>query len=240
MGSLQEGPAILNRRSALGELYELIDELRAELGGPRTLAACDGRMGWPRHGVYLFFEADEHREDGITPRVTRVGTHALTETSRTSMWSRLAQHRGSVGGRTPGGGNHRGSIFRLHVGTALIARDGWSQVADWGRGGSASRGVREREVELERAVSRTIGAMPFLWLAADDRHDRAVIERDLIALLSNADRPGMDPPSPEWLGRHADRPAIRTSGLWNVDHTTRQSQNEGLDRFRSYVCCPQR
>jgi hypothetical protein len=77
--------------------------------------------------------------------------------------------------------------------------------------------------------------MPLLWFGVDDRHDRAVIERDLIALLFNADRPVIDPPSPGWLGRHADRPAIPSAGLWDVDQTTRQSRNEGLDRFRSYV-----
>jgi hypothetical protein len=224
------------RRSSVDAVYASVDELRRRLGGPRRLADATARTGWPRHGVYLFFEPGEVREDGVTPRIVRVGTHALTETSRTTLWRRLAQHRGAVGGSNPGGGNHRGSIFRLHVGTALIARDGWHDVArTWGRGGSASRDVRATEVELERAVSRTIGAMPLLWLDAPDRRARGLIERDLIALLSNYDRDPIDPPSPGWLGHHADREAIRRSGMWNVNHVRDQVDGEGLRLFHEPV-----
>lgn len=151
------------------------------------------------------------------------------------MWKRLAQHRGALAGGNPGGGNHRGSIFRLHVGTALIARDQRTDAGQWGQGSSAPRLVRDTEVELERAVSDHIRAMPLLWLEVDDRHDRAAIERDLIALLSNADRPTIDPPSNDWLGHHAARQAIRTSGLWNVHHIDRHPHGDGLDRFDALI-----
>jgi hypothetical protein len=145
-----------DRREALDELYAAIDELRRRLGGARRLADSTARSGWPDHGVYLFFEPGEHREDGDAPRVTRVGTHALTATSRTRLWNRLAQHRGSIGGSNPGGGNHRGSVFRLHVGTALIARDGWPEAArSWGRGSSASREVRTSRCSSSRPSATT-------------------------------------------------------------------------------------
>lgn len=45
----------------------------------------------------------------------------------------------------------------------------------------------------------------------------------------------MDPPSADWLGHHADRPAIRTSGLWNVRHIERHPTAEGLDRFAALI-----
>ena len=54
----------------------------------------------------------------------------------------------------PGGGNHRGSILRLHVDTARIAPDGCSQVTDWTRDGQVSREVRDHDVE--RTVSRNL------------------------------------------------------------------------------------
>lgn len=207
------------RRQALNDLYLLLADLREKQGGYRFLRSAHGRTDWPRHGVYFFFEPGEMREDGRTPRVTRVGTHALTETSRTTLWDRLRQHRGTVGGGNPGGGNHRGSIFRLHVGSALIRRDGWPEAAaTWGDGSSAPREVRAQEVALERAVSEYIGAMPFLWLAVRDRNDRSSLERGAISLLSNLDREPIDPPSPAWLGHHADREAMKRSGLWNVHH----------------------
>jgi hypothetical protein len=99
----------------------------------------------------------------------------------------------------------------------------------------APREVRQREGALERAVSQHIGAMPLLWVAVDDRHQRAAIERDLIALLSNRGRGPIDPPSEGWLGHLADRDAIRTSGLWNVNHTDERPSGEGLAAFHRSV-----
>jgi 5-methylcytosine-specific restriction endonuclease McrA len=234
MNPLERRAGGAERRAALDELYAAIDELRRRLGGAR-LAEANSRSGWPDRGVYLFFEPGEYREDGVTPRVTRVGTHGLTERSTTRLWTRLAQHRGSVGGANPGGGNHRASVFRFHVGTALIARDGWDEAAaTWGRTAVGSSDNRADEAALERAVSRYIGSMPLLWLDVPDRGDRAALEAGLIALLSNADRDPVDPPSDGWLGHHADRRAIRRSGLWNVNHVDDQPDTAVVDRFRTH------
>lgn len=224
-----------DRARQLDAVYETIDLLELKVGGRRTLATATANSGWPSHGVYLFFEPGELRDDGFTPRVTRVGTHALTATSRTSLWNRLSQHRGSLGGANPGGGNHRGSVFRRHVGTAIIARDGRTDSDSWGHGSDAPRAVRDQEAELERTVSAHIRAMPLLCLRVEDRHDRSAIERDLIALLSNLDRPPIDPASPGWLGNHADADAIRRSGLWNVHHVDRRAPGEGTDLFLNLV-----
>src|SRR4051812_9373742 len=111
------------REQDTNRLYQLLSHLEDRSGGgKRTLAESTAQSGWPSHGLYFFFERGEHRRDG-DPRVVRVGTHALTATSKTTLWRRLAQHRGQQSGSNPGGGNHRGSIFRLHVGAALLRRD---------------------------------------------------------------------------------------------------------------------
>lgn len=227
----------MDRWAALDHLYDLLDQLAIEVGGPRLLAECTGRDGWPTHGVYFFFEPGEVREHGETPRVVRVGTHALTATSKTKLWDRLRTHRGHIGGRNPGGGNHRGSIFRLHVGTALISRGkGYPRAAEtWGQGSSAPRDIRDREVALEQAVSQHIGKMPVLWVAVPDRHDRATIERSCIAVLSNRSGRAIDPPSADWLGRHADPEAVRESGLWNVNHVDHVPSPEGLERLAARI-----
>ena len=100
--------------------YTLLAEIAERTGGYRRLKACNGRMSWPRRGVYFFFEDGENRNgSGPGRRVVRVGTHALTPASRTTLWSRLSQHRGSL---RSGTGNHRTSIFRLIVGAALARR----------------------------------------------------------------------------------------------------------------------
>jgi hypothetical protein len=163
-------------------------------------------MDWPNRGVYFFFEQGENRSDtGDQPRVVRVGTHALNRGSGAKLWTRLSQHRGQV---KTGGGNHRGSIFRLIVGAALIDRDRLN-FPMWGIGSSADRTVTHAEVNLERQVSEFIGRMWFQWLAIDDEpgpnSQRGYVERNAIALLSNFNRPPLDPPSKTWLGRYSHR-----------------------------------
>jgi hypothetical protein len=208
----------LSRRNELDAFYRLLGELRERVGGYRRLAECDGRIQWPRCGVYYFFEDGELREDGKSLRVVRVGTHALTATSRTSLWTRLAQHRGNEKGRNVGGGNHRGSIFRLLVGDALLRSGRFADgaVPSWGKGNSASREVRDGEVALERAVSEQIRSMPLLWIGLEERESRAFIEQNSIALLSNYGREPIDSASDSWLGRQSSRKEVSESGLWNV------------------------
>ena len=209
----------------LKRFYDLLGILEHRIGGPRRLVDCSGRMDWPCRGVYFFRETGEARSDsGSDPRIVRVGTHALRPGSGTRLWNRLSQHKGQV---RSGGGNHRGSIFRKHVGAALIEKGGHA-AATWGKGNSAPREVRMGELDIERLVSREIGAMPFLWLAVDDApgpdSQRGYVERNSIALLSNFNRKPVDPPSPSWLGRHCNQEHVRRSGLWNVRHV-----DEGYD-----------
>lgn len=220
--------------SHVDDLYALLGELARRLGGPRRLRDCTKADGWPAHGVYLFFEHEETRPDG-SGRVVRVGTHALTETSKTTLWNRLAQHRGQMSGSNPGGGNHRGSVFRKHVGTALIRRDHWPEklLASW-TSDQPDTGCAQLEAQLEREVSRHIGAMPFLWLPVLDRAVRGYIERNTIALLSKITGTP-DRPSPDWLGHHAAHPAISTSGLWNVHHVDDRHEPDVLQHIAAHV-----
>jgi hypothetical protein len=232
---------VVDRGELVGELYRLLDELESRVGPRRTLSACSRVSGWPGAGVYFFFEPGEARADGVTPRVVRVGTHGL-RSSKSTLWGRLAQHRGSVGGTRPGGGNHRGSIFRRHVGDALLNSGVGGEVAraTWGVGQTAPASVMALEYELERAVSAVIGAMSVLWLPIDDPPDptsaRGVVESGTIAAVSNFGRPPIDPPSTNWLGRHASRREILESGLWNVNHVTEPPSSQILDVIDSWIC----
>ena len=212
--------AISPRIDDLARFYRALERLETGVGGMRKLSDCNGRMKWPKRGVYFFFEPGESRSDsGNGSRVIRVGTHALTSNSRTSLWNRLSQHRGVA---ATGGGNHRGSIFRLIVGEALIARDARCNVASWGKGATAPSNIRADEIELERKVSDVIREMPFLWLEIDDppgrNSIRGYIESNTIALLSNYNRTAIDPPSNEWQGLHCPRMKVQKSGLWNQNH----------------------
>jgi hypothetical protein len=207
------------RLADLRRFYALLDELARRTDGPRCLADCSGRMGWPQRGVYFFMEPGEGRsESGEGPRIVRVGTHALKDGSRSTLWTRLSQHKGR---QASGGGNHRGSIFRLLVGAALLADDP-ALCATWGQGSNAPSTIREAERELESRVSVVIGQMPFLFLPVDDdagpQSLRGVIERNAIALLSNAGKTPLDAASNNWLGYRCPRDRVRASHLWNQNH----------------------
>jgi hypothetical protein len=90
------------RLDGLVKFNSIIENLKTKIGGARKLRDCSGRMAWPSRGVYFFFEPGEDRSDsGQGQRMIRVGTHALTATSRSRFWGRLAQHRGTL--KTGGG-----------------------------------------------------------------------------------------------------------------------------------------
>jgi len=215
------------RGEALAGFYRLISQLEDRMGGPTTLASCDRETLFPARGVYFFFERGETRTgSGTGGRIVRVGTHALKLGAVSTLRGRLAQHRG---GRS-GGGNHRGSIFRLLVGDSLLRRSA-RKLPSWGLGGTLREAagrlgedveeVRLAESPLEQEVSEYIGAMPLVWLDVSDEaspnSQRSFIERNSIALLSNAVSE-IDAASPDWLGRHSSRLGVRNSGLWNNNH----------------------
>ncbi|MDH5528118.1 MAG: hypothetical protein OEY97_12520 [Nitrospirota bacterium] len=203
-------------------------------------------MVWPERGVYFFFQSGERRKDsGDGPRVVRVGTHALTDDSKTSLWNRLSNHRGNP---RSGGGNHRSSIFRQLVGQGLIQREELD-VPSWGIGGDRGQAahrlgidreaVKALEHPVEQRVTQLIGSMPFLWLEIDDVPSpnslRGVVETNTIGLLSNFDKPSLDPPSGHWLGFHTSRERVRRSGLWNSNHVNEVYDPGFLDLMERLV-----
>ena len=225
------------RQKDVARFYRLMDALEERLDGARRLSECSGKLNWPRRGVYFFMEDREGRTDsGSGPRIVRVGTHALSATSRTTLWNRLSQHRGAV---RSGGGNHRGSVFRLLLGTALIGK-GEHDCGTWNdRRGTAPPDVRAAELLLEQAVSERLGAMRILWLEVDDepgkQSKRGLIERGAIALLSNYGREAIDAPSDAWLGHHCTSPFVRQSGLWNQNHVRETHDEAFLDILEELV-----
>ena len=229
----------MSRRSDLDRLYDLLDRLEANVGGKQRLKDCTGYMDWPERGVYFFFAGDETRDLTDQLRLTRVGTHAVSSGSGTSLWNRLRTHRGANRGTYEGGGNHRGSVFRKRVGEAMIERDGLhGEYLHWGNGSSAGRERRLSELEHERSVSEYIRDLPFLWVDVDDEpspeSDRAYIERNAIALLSNYRKDSLDPRD-DWLGHDSPRSEISDSGLWNINHIGERYDPTFLDRLADAV-----
>lgn len=175
------------RLDDLKRFYELTGKLGETVGGARVLAECNGRLQWPRRGVYF----------------------------------------------------HRGSIFRLIVGTALITKHGHNFPTWDDRTVKASADIRVGEMALEREVSKTIGAMQFLWLGVDDEPGyesaRGYIERNAIALLSNFEKEPIDPPSSDWLGHQCSRERVRKSGIWNQNHVDERYDPAFLDKLEALI-----
>lgn len=230
--------SIGQRLEDIQKFYQLLEQLENKAGGKRILANCNGRMNWPQRGVYFFFEPGEMRStSGTGPRVVRVGTHGLKTGGTQTLWKRLSNHQGSM---KTGSGNHRGSIFRKHVGSALLNQGGWpDEIAQtWGKDRDGSQDVRRKEETLEKAVSSYIRNMPFLLLNINDvpgpESLRGYIERNCIAMLSNYND-AVDPPSVNWLGCCSNHEFIRRSGLWNVKHVTEIYQRVFLTKLEELI-----
>ena len=226
------------RPSDIDRFHQLLARLEKRPLQGAALSAVLANASLPMRGVYFFREPGEMLE-GAGPggadqhRITRVGTHAVSAGSKSTLRARLRAHLGSKAGA----GNHRGSIFRLHVGNAFLRLDGQT-LATWGVGAVAPQSLRDSseamaaEAALERRVSLAIGAMPVLWVDVPDdpspSSERAAIERGSIALLSNGMAP-LASPSSAWLGRSSVRQEIRSSGLWNLRHVSEAVNRSFLD-----------
>jgi hypothetical protein len=228
------------REEDLDRFYELLDKLGSRVNGKQKLKDCTGYMDWPERGVYFFFASDEYRDGTDQLRLTRIGTHAVSTGSGTSIWNRLRTHRGATSGTYEDGGNHRGSVFRKRVGEALLEKDDLhNEYPHWGEGSTADRDLRLEELEMERRVSEYIRELPFLWVEIDDEpgpnSDRAYLEQNAIALVSNFDKQPIDPRDGGWLGRYSISEEIRESGLWNVNHVEERYDPTFLETFEEYV-----
>ena len=214
----------MDRGEATRRLYELLEQLEVYIGGSRRVGSLNGRMHWPDRGVCFFFDPGERRSgSGTGLRVVHVGTHAVSAGSKSTLWGRVHQHRGTL---DPLGGNHRGSVFRKLVGEAMMARTPRVSSSTWGEKDKGSNTNTDSEKRLEALVSRRIGQMSIVFLPVKDApgpdSHRAFIKRNTVALLSGYVEGWIDPPSPHWLGNHSSSERVRCSGLWNrnnVDDT---------------------
>lgn len=218
----------------LERLYSLYRRLR-DYQGSVTLSAMEGAKLSSR-GLYFFFERKECRLlDRSELRCVRVGTHAVSRNSSSTLWTRLRTHRGT----SQLLGNHRSSVFRLHVGAAMLARgEKTATLTSWGKGQDAPAEIRSRERSLEELVSRFIGEMEVLWIGVPDEpgpsSDRSYIEQNTIGLLSGPYGP-FDLPSRSWLGLKSPTDAIRKSGLWNINFVKLDYDRRFLETLDTYV-----
>jgi hypothetical protein len=177
----------------------------------------------PPDGIYFFFEEGEEPPEG--PRIVRVGINE----SNGRFPDRLRSHfRGS----------RNSSVFRRHLGTALLRKEGYSEasVKLWLQNDTETAGDRALVDEIEAAVSRMLEErFSFSWIPVPEAADRQLLEAWLISALAVGP---LAEPSPEWLGRWSPSSKIVQSGLWNVEHagpTSLLGRSDMMGRFLSIV-----
>lgn len=163
----------------------------------------------PKNGIYVFFERGEFVQfgDRLVDRIVRVGTHRKDD----RFPARIRDH---YGGFRSLSGNKNSSIFRKHVGGALIAqRDPHDpRLTQWLKQNAPTY------LELEREVSEYfLHNFTFVCFHVEDSGVRLALESGLIALFSQYP---IGTPSDKWLGRYANSDIIRRTGLWNTQRVT--------------------
>lgn len=178
---------------ACGRLHEMLESLTRWFKPSVNL---------PSTGIYFFYEEGETSPHTGKQRIVRVGTHGASRILK----RRLRDHYN---------GNREGSVFRKHLGTALLRRGGASesQIREWRRG-RRSRFWNEFEKQ-EREVDEVIRSKFFFRvIRVADVKERRVFEEKAIATLSAC---SVCRPSERWLGHYAWSEKVRRSGLWNSD-----------------------
>ncbi len=222
---LDQAVAIARRIRDLRKLYALIEEAR--LRGDTFRLGDLSQKKLPLRGVYIFLDPSERNFIDDGPRIVRVGTHAVSSGSKSTLKARLRNHLGTL----EGSGSNRGSIFRLHVGRAMLVSDGQEhQLPSWGMGQDAPQHTRDTEQLHELRVSSYLKSLEVFVIPIDDPPSkdsmRAAVESQLIALCSENLEP-IDKPSLSWLGHSSPMESIVYSGLWNLRDVGRQYMSEG-------------
>ena len=97
----------------------ILDPMRqpVKFGSARCEEASTGKP--PPRGYSLLEPGEARSDSGDGLRLVRIGAHALAQGSKINVRSTPQ----AASGLSSGGGNHRGSIFRLLVEESQLARD---------------------------------------------------------------------------------------------------------------------
>jgi hypothetical protein len=163
----------------------------------------------PLNGIYLMFENGEKYKNW--DRIVRVGTH----TGKNQLRSRLFQHYLNQ--------NKNRSIFRKHIGRAILNKNNNPYLAIWNMD-STSRVDRIKneclidknfENGLEIQISNYIqGNISFSVFEVLEKEDRIFWESRIISTLAGFHD---IKPSDQWLGLFSPKSRIQDYGLWQIN-----------------------
>ncbi len=181
----------------------------------------------PSNGIYVLFEEGEFAHGAN--RIVRVGTH----TGNNQLRSRLQQHFVAE--------KKDRSIFRKHIGRALLNRDQDPFIRQW-QIDLTTRAAKDQYAhtinfdklhEVEQQVTAYVrSAFRFAVFRVDDKDKRLELESKIISTVSLCEGCAS---SNDWLGKHSPVGKIQKSGLWLVNELYKtqleQDELEGLERL---------
>ena len=200
----------MNKCNDLNKFYELINKLEKFESIDEFLKSEQKYS----KGVYFFFDPAEKINNGYN-RIIRVGSHGLSGKSNSTLKGRLRQHKGFLNG----GGNRRVSVFRRHVGNAIIKKENFDE-------------NQVRDEVLEKMISDYINSLPLaVLLFEDDADKRRIFEKNSIRILSNCSENF----NKDWLGSFSIDEKISKSGLWNIQHVKIKKENEKCAEIKEFL-----
>lgn len=184
---------------------QMLHELFAGL--PRHTVDFDNSQ-IPLNGIYVMFQSGElaHGLD----RIVRIGTHRGQDRLR----KRLRQHFHNK--------RKDSSIFRKHVGRALLARSSDPFFEQWNLNLSTRKSCEKhmgdvdlaRQEEVESEVSEYLaGNITFSVLEIFSKAERSKLKKSVLSTIAAC---GECRALIDWLGHHHPHPTIRNVGLWNI------------------------
>ena len=170
-------------------------------------------------GLYVLYEKGEG--GGHTPEGRRVVRVGINESNGT-LANRIQTHY--LGGS---------SSFRTHMARALFKIRGLNKaIPDFNVMDISSSNLTSRQnKELNAYFADN---MYFRCMTVEAASERGEFEERAIATISNC---SICQPSVDWLGHHSVNSNVRSSGLWNDEHTDsyKRLHQEDLERLRSLI-----
>jgi len=201
----------------------LIETIYSLLGTLQVYDCSYKPSNLPDNGIYFFYEGGEQCEINgkVMERIVRVGTHNSDNRFR----DRIRNHYK---------GNKNSSVFRTHVGSAIINEKRLRNIDinEW------MKHMTPTNNDIERIIDDIFKEkFKFRCIPVQSKKDRLYLEERLIATLSHYNFT----PSDRWLGHFAERKEIRNTGLWNVQHINSQNimNKEDLINIKDIIATSQ-
>ena len=208
-------------------MSELCEWLHTQLAQLRSVVYPFDRKQLPKNGIYFFYEKGETwGHGGNRLRIIRIGTHR-----EGNFQSRMAEHfllnAAKMNFDVTKSPPHDRSVFRKHIGRALLNRSRSPYLAVWDIDFMKKENLKLyahlRDIDEERRTEAEVTRLmredfSFRFVVLEGQAARMGREGLEARLIGTVAQCSSCRPSPSWLGRHSPVKEVEQSGLWLVHH----------------------